>query len=278
MDIITDIFNILASIALQGLELALNYPAYSIPAFIFLILAAYWRQTGRFPAIGFLVRLLYIPINLLALSLWVVFGFLNGLSKALCSWQSFSGVLLFVLILLTLKDIGYFFSIPAFLLLLRFRVDTTTLSGLVTYYPRAKRQAEPRPVKPPRPVKAAAPTFPGKPAQPAAPPPVVQVAASVSGSQRKASQLISELPPHLQALIAGAGAEAEAEATERRKVPLLKLVLRSLLLLPFWLLLTLIKPFKRGRKPQAEGEAQTTAEAEAEAIPDPITSEASGSE
>lgn len=274
MDIITDIFNILASIILQGLELALNYPAFGIPAFIFLCLAAYWRQSGRFPVIGFLVRLLYIPINLLALVLWVVCEFINGLSKALRNWQSFSGVTLFVLILLTLKDIGYFFSIPAFLLLLRFRVDTSNLSELATYYPRAKRTPEPRPAKPPCPARAAAPPIPGKPTPPAAPPPVVQVAASVSGSPRKASQLISELPPHLQALIAGAGAEADAEAAERRKVPLLKLVLRSLLLAPFWLLLALIKPFKRGRKPQAEGEAP----GEGEAITDPLTSEASANE
>lgn len=258
MDAVINVTNLFISALL---DFALDNPAFSIPAFLFLIFASIWRQTGRFPVVGYIVRLLYLPINFVFLVLWLASSLLLAVSRLLRFSQSFSGVLLFVLILLTLKDIDYFFTIPAFFLLLVFRADTEALREKITYYPRARRRPPPK-QKPARPLPApkAAP-LPNKPQPAPAAPPIVQVAASVGAAPYKFNQLIGELPPHLRELVGGAAPaepEAEAEATGCRKVPLLKLVLRSLLLLPLGLLLLLAKPFRKQKQPGQETQPLTS--------------------
>jgi hypothetical protein len=262
------VINITVSFVAAILGYSLDNPESSIPAFIFLCLAAYWRQTGRFPVVGFLVRLLYLPINLLASVLFVVGKVINAFLDLLDMFAPLKGLTFLLLIIMGLEN-GYYFLLAGVLaLLLRFGLETEPLRYTASYYPRAKRRPQPKP-KAAKPAPKAVPPR-NKPEPMPAAPPIVQVAAPALGSSHPFSQLVNELPPHLQALVGGAVPEPEAEAAERRKVPLVKLVLRSLLLLPFWLLFLFIKPVKAvfGKQKQPEPEKE----------PRPLSSEASSHE
>jgi len=245
--------------ATASLELALSRLDYSIPAALFIALALYWHETGRFPIVGLIVRILWIPINLIYAALWLVGGVLSVILGILDFFPKTKPAILFFALLLSLADARFYLLLGFLFLLFWQGVDTAKLRQAMNYYPTAKRTPE-RPA--PR-AKVEKPTPPPKlpqrkeSAPKITPPPLVTIAAAARGKVHSERQLIAQLPPHLGQLIANAGAGA---APSTRRPSLLKRVL----LFPLWLLLLPVRLFRKPQKPKKQP---------AQAIP--ATSEAS---
>ena len=264
-DFFNDSLHILGLFAKEGAGLALAHLEYSIPAALFVVLALYWHETGRFPLVGDIVRILWIPINLIYAGLWVIGGVLSLILDIMGLFPNVKPAILFFTLILSLQD-SRFYILLAFLFLLFWQgVDTGRLRYGMNHYPRAKRTPErPAPrakTEKPKP----APKLPQRKESPPIPPPLVTIAAAARGRVHGEQELIQLLPPHLGQLIAG----AEPQPSDRRP-PLLKPLLRGMLLFPFWLLLL---PVRLLRKPKKRGKQE--AEAETLPIDSVATSEAS---
>lgn len=262
-DLISAIASIFVLIVSEFIRFTLDYPTYAIPLFAFGGLVIYWRETGRFPVIGWLVRWLYLPINLLACVLWLMLTPLKGLIGLLDYVPVFKLALLLFSVLLCWQNplfIGF-----TLLLLLAFTVgiNTQRIQARINYYPTAKRTPAPK-------VKQAKALPAIKPLKPAAPtlqpPPLVAIAVTRQGSAYSEQQLISALPPHLQTLMVSKRIEQPAAPSKSYTQKPIKLVLRSLLLLPLWLLLLPVRGIRLAlqhlnKKPTPEPSEPITQEA-----------------
>jgi hypothetical protein len=176
-----------------------------IGALLFLSLAIYWRETGRLFLIGWLVRLLWLPVNVAFIGVWflsIVLAviveiirnskFLKTVVTLGSAWFAYENVLFIPVVV-------YVFYV------LWFGVDTERVYQGIFYYPKPKRTPQPsiKVPKPPPPAKIAKVMRPEKETKKAAkqPPPLVTITAKVGGSFENEAGLIAKLAPHLQALI-----------------------------------------------------------------------------
>jgi hypothetical protein len=124
-----------------------------IGGIVFLLLAIFWYQTGRLFLIGWLVKVLWLPINVICAVLWIFTAFVVNIFFDIL--RGF--VLLVRLLSLTLIALCAFsfyqnseFAIPlvivsmVFFYLLKFGVKEERLYRWIFYSPKAKRTPVPK--------------------------------------------------------------------------------------------------------------------------------------
>jgi hypothetical protein len=247
-DFLTDYLQMLGEFATACIQLALTHMDYSIPAALVVALALYWRETGRFPIVGAIVRLLWLPLNLLCGVLWIIGGVLNLILRFMDIFTNLKPALLFFVLILSFNDARFFILLAGLFFLFWQGIDTERLRYGMNYYPRAKRTPErPAPrakVEKPKP----APKLPQRKESAPIPPPLVTIAAAARGRVHNEQELIQLLPPHLGQLIASAA----PAPSDRRRPSWLKPFLRRLLLFPFWLLLLPVKLLTKSKQQPAQ--------------------------
>lgn len=168
----------------------------------FLPFALYWRETGRLFFIGWIVRILWIPINIAFIFIWLLSIILRVIVDIIRS----NNLLKFIVIvgLAWLIYVSIFFTpLSAYVFyIVWYGVDTEGVRKYIFYYPKAKRFNLPKikVPKPPKSPKVAKSEKKGKEKE-TEKPPLVVISAKTSGSFESEEGLISQLPPHLQALI-----------------------------------------------------------------------------
>lgn len=123
---------------------------------VFLLLALVWYTTGRFFLIGWLVKILWLPLNVLSVFIWVFAAFgVNVIFDILRSNVAFSRVLSLGLIgacYYVFEYSGEYF-VPLlivsllFFYLLKFGLNENRLYGWIFYSPKARRTPPPKPDK-----------------------------------------------------------------------------------------------------------------------------------
>lgn len=194
----------------------LNNPAgVVLPAgvILFLLLAIAWQQTGRFFVVGWLVRLLWLSVNLAAVPLWIAAVVLNIFLDML---RASYGVLRATVILILAFNVvvylenpdGLYFTVPPTLIifyLLKFGVNEERVKGWIFYSPKPRKIPAPRP----KPLREK-----GKKAQKAAPtaaekgrealqPQAVRIVVKRTKETKREADIIALLPAHLRNLIRG---------------------------------------------------------------------------
>lgn len=169
----------------------------------FLLVALYWFFTGRWPIVGLLVAVAWVPVNLLFGLLWLLglpLAMLDRMIPQLVKW------VFCVLFLMGASVPGpdqetllVLAALLAYLLFLN--VPMAFFKRGAFYQPRALRYPSPRPPKPKR-----AFTLPGwkRKGKEKHPLPVVKVVAAAGGSVLGEQEMIRQLPRHLRELLSPA--------------------------------------------------------------------------
>lgn len=124
---------------------------------VFTILALIWYNTGRFFIVGWIIRLLWLVVNLVCITLWIVVLFLNGFFDSLRSSFIISriiylgGVGLNVYLYYQDPEILIYTVIPTLTLmyLVKFGINEGRVKGWIFYAPKPKQKFE-RPQKAPK--------------------------------------------------------------------------------------------------------------------------------
>lgn len=178
-------------------------------AVLFVVLALVWWQTGRFAVIGFIVRLLWLPINLLTFTLWMVAIVMNRVFDTIRNVGFLNRA---ITIVLTLACIWSYFEAPAllyglvpFTLLLfyfiSFGIDEQRLRYAIFYLPKPKRLLQ-KSIRTPKEGRAEKSTkSANKKGQASEKIPVVAIVAKTSKNYENEAEIIQQLDPHLRQLM-----------------------------------------------------------------------------
>lgn len=175
---------------------------------VFIVLALYWYNTGRFFLVGWLVKILWLPINFLMTLLWffaVVFNLFfdfirNNIMFKRLIFLCLVGSLYFIYSVHPEHLIFYsILSFSAFYLVM-FGLNEEAIRHKIFYLPTAKRTPA-RKVRKPKAIKPKKATVSSK-GQETGQPPIVQIAtAKPRGKFESEQDIISKLEPHLQQLL-----------------------------------------------------------------------------
>lgn len=181
---------------------SLDPELFILGGIVFLLLALVWYQTGRLFLIGWLVKVLWLPINALCALLWVLAAFVVNVFFDIL--RGF--VLLVRLVSLALIGLCAFsfyqnseFSIPlviiamVFFYLLKFGVKEERLYRWIFYSPQAKRTPAPK-AKHKKLIE-------DEPKAELLPRPLVRLMVKPQGNFETEAQIIDKLDGHLQQLI-----------------------------------------------------------------------------
>jgi hypothetical protein len=122
-----------------------NYVIYGIS--VFLLLAIFWYQTGRFFLIGWLVKIAWLPVNVTCFFLWIFTSFVNSAFNILRANFWFITALnvgLLVFCYISYRDNAPYFiqqviATLVFFYLIKFGLDEGRVKTWITYSPQAKR-------------------------------------------------------------------------------------------------------------------------------------------
>jgi hypothetical protein len=174
----------------------------------FAVLALYWHNTGRFFLVGWLVKILWLPINAVMAVLWffaVVFNLFfdfirNNLIFKRIIFLCLIGLIYFIYSVH--PEHLFFYSILSFLAfyLVMFGINEEAIRHKIFYLPTAKR-IPPLKVRKPKAAKPKKATISSK-GQETGQPPIVQIATDKPRGKFETEQdIISKLEPHLQQLL-----------------------------------------------------------------------------
>jgi hypothetical protein len=211
--------NILAELETISLETAV------ITIALFLPLVIYWRETGRLFFIGWIVRLIFLPINFIFVFIWLfalIFSiFLNGIRII----QSLKALAILALIGIGIYS-PYLIPLSGYLFyLLWFGINSEGIKKYIFFYPKAKRTPQPRINQPKAPkIKKSFAREQAKITEPS----LVKIAVSARRSCENETAIIQQLEPHLQALIMGDNPLLNADNGESAIYGFLKALFRFL--------------------------------------------------
>lgn len=175
--------------------------AVIISTMIFLVLTVYWRETGRLFFIGWIVRILWLPINLAFIGLWFLSIILSVIVEIIRSSKFLKTVVTLGSAWFAYENMFFIPLVVYIFYVLWFGVDTERVYRGIFFYPKAKRTPPPKiripkPLKPNKALKQDKATK-----RKVKPPPLVVITAKSGGSFENEAGLIAKLEPHLQELI-----------------------------------------------------------------------------
>jgi hypothetical protein len=181
----------------------LSFEGAVTPIIAFLIVAIYWRETGHFAVIGWLVRIVWIPINIVFVFIWI-FSIILSLIADMIRGVKLLKFLVFCGIVFLGYWNYYFIPLSVFIFyMVWFGIDTEGVKKYIFFYPQAKRIPAPK-IKSPKPLKPpkAAKLFERKEKEKEAEkPPLVKIVVPTNRGFENENAIIGKLEPHLQALI-----------------------------------------------------------------------------
>lgn len=175
---------------------------------VFVVLALYWYNTGRFFLVGWLVKILWLPINFLMALLWffaVVFNLFfdfirNNIIFKRLIFLCLIGLIYFIYSVHPAHLLAYSFLSFFIFYLVMFGINEEAIRHKIFYLPTAKCSVY-RSVSKPKTIKPKKATVSGK-GQETGQPPIVQIATDKPRGKFETEQdIISKLDPHLQQLL-----------------------------------------------------------------------------
>jgi len=179
---------------------------------VFIIaLVLFWYTTGRFFLVGWLVRIAWLPINLLCAILWIIAVIINTILDFIRASKLFRFIMFGLIIWNAYayseapESLVYIvpFSLAVFLIL-KFGLNDTTIKRWIFYAPQARTSYTPEPKK-----TKLQKEFENEKNKKLSPPPIVQIVPKKSGKFETFAQLQKRLEHQQIKQLGGKKSEAE---------------------------------------------------------------------